>query len=153
MSNGFSPWQSSLWATLDLSRPRCLNPFPGAAGACSCHCESKDGCVRWHRSSAAPTLRPQFPGTRTDSVWSSWAWWKRGEKTNPAYTSCTLEFKILLFSFVGHHIHWWYWQVISLNIGLFIFLGTSSYVTFIFRTLHTNSKTLSGWIWCTVTFV
>lgn len=73
MSTGFSPWQFSPWATLDPFHPRCLHPFPEAAGACSYHCGNKGGYVHWHRSSAAPTLRPQTPGTLKDLVWSFWA--------------------------------------------------------------------------------
>lgn len=42
----FSPWPSSPGAIRDLAHPRCPNPSPGAAGACSCHCGSIDGCVR-----------------------------------------------------------------------------------------------------------
>lgn len=74
MSTGFSPWQFSPWATLDPFHPRCLHPFPEAAGACSYHCGNRGGYVHWRRSSAAPTLRPQTPGTLKDWVWSSWAW-------------------------------------------------------------------------------
>lgn len=84
-NSSFSPLRSSPWATLDPAHPRCLNPSPGDGGACSCRCGSKDGCVRWHKSSAAPAHHLPFQGIQKDLVWSFWAFFNmgKGKKKNP----------------------------------------------------------------------